>query len=174
VSVLPDHLERRADVDLHGRNVEPWIRRAFLILLAALSALGLANVFGQHPDSTTARSPAADLTLSAPSAMRGGLIYEVRVTVRTHRALRQAELAFAPGWYEGFTVNTFQPDPVEWEQRAGRNVMLYGPLGAGEELVVRLQYQTNPTALGRRDQDVSLADHGVELVTVGHDATVYP
>jgi hypothetical protein len=174
VNALPDYLERRTDVDLYGRNVEPWIRRAFLVLLATFSALGLANVFGQHPGSTTARSLAADLTLAAPSAVRGGLIYEVRVTVKAHRALRKPELVFAPGWYEGFTINTVQPDPVEWDQRAGRNVMVYGPLGAGAELVVRLQYQTNPTALGRRGQDVALADDGVELVRIGHEATVYP
>lgn len=174
MSSLPDHLERRTEVELHGRNVEPWLRRAFLLLLSALSALGLANVFGQHPGSTTARSPEADLTVSAPSAMRGGLIYEVRVTVTAHQALGKAELLFDPGWYEGFTINTFTPDAVEWVQRAGRNVLVYGRIDAGDELVVRLQYQVNPTALGRRDQDVSLADDGVEVVTVEHEATVYP
>jgi hypothetical protein len=174
VSSLPDHLNRRTNVDFHGRNVEPWFRRAFLLLLTVLSGLGLANVFGQHPASTTVRSPAADLTVSAPPAMRGGLIYEIVVTVAAYRDLRKAELVFDEGWYEGFTINTFQPDAAEWEQRDGRNVMVYGPLAAGEELVVRLQYQTNPTSLGTRDQDVSLADDGTELLTLEHSATVYP
>jgi hypothetical protein len=174
VSTLPDYLDRRTDIDLHRRNVEPWFRRAFVLALVALSALGLANVFGQKPGSTTARSPAADLSVSAPSAVRGGLIYEVRVTASAHRDLRKAELVFDQDWYEGFTINTFEPDAAEWEQREGRNVMVYGPVSAGDELVVRLQYQTNPTALGRRDQDVTLADDGVELVTVEHAATVYP
>jgi hypothetical protein len=51
---------------------------------------------------------------------------------------------------------------------------VYGPVEAGNELVVRLQYQVNPTALGRRAQDLELADEGETLVRVEHDATIYP
>ena len=145
-----------------------------LLLLTAFIALGLAGVFGQRPGSTTALGEAADLTLSAPAGIRGGLVFEVEVRVRAHRDLRQAELVFAPGWYEGFTINTFEPEPEGWVQRDGRNVMQYGPLASGDELVVHLQYQANPTALGGRDQSVAVADGGTELVALEHHATVYP
>jgi hypothetical protein len=46
VTELPDHLDRSAHVDLHGRNLEPWFRRGGLVLLLAACVLGLANVFG--------------------------------------------------------------------------------------------------------------------------------
>ena len=110
----------------------------------------------------------------APAAVRGGLVYEVVVTVSAHRDLAAPELVFDPGWFEGLTINTVEPEPAEWAQRDGRNVLAYGRLAAGDRLEVHLQYQANPTALGRRDQDLALADGGVELVQIDHRATVFP
>jgi hypothetical protein len=174
VATLPENLDRRANVDLHRRNLEPWIRRGVLLVLAAISAAGLANLFGQEPRTATVGGDAADVTLEAPSAVRGGLIYQVTVHVAAHRTLAEPALVFDPGWFEGFTVNTFEPEPVEWRHRNERSVLVYGPVQAGEELVVRLQYQVNPTALGGRTQNLELADEGETLVRVEHDATIYP
>lgn len=174
VATLPELIEREAHVELRRRRVEPWARRVFLLALVAVSALGLASVFGQEPDTKTARADAADLKLSAPAAVRGGLVYEVVVTVSAHRDLAAPELVFDPGWFEGLTINTVEPEPAEWAQRDGRNVLAYGRLAAGDRLEVHLQYQANPTALGRRDQDLALADGGVELVQIDHRATVFP
>jgi hypothetical protein len=63
VTELPDHLDRSAHVDLHGRNLEPWFRRAGLVLLLAACVLGLVNLFGQDTRVLSVDAAAAKLTV---------------------------------------------------------------------------------------------------------------
>lgn len=145
-----------------------------MLVFAAFVVVGLANVFGQKVDTATARASAADLELKAPSAVRPGLVYEVQFTVLAHQALADAALVLDSGWFDGFTINTMSPDQSDWVQRDGRNVLTYKPLAVGDRLVVRFQYQVNPTTFGRRDQGVVLTDGGSPIVSVDHAMTIFP
>ena len=78
------------------------------------------------------------------------------------------------GWFDGFTINTMSPDTKDWVQRDGLNVLSYDSLPAGTELVVRLQYQANPTMVGTRDQRVVLEDGGAPILELDHETTVFP
>jgi hypothetical protein len=174
VAELPDHLDRSAHLDLYGRNVEPWFRRAGLTLLLAVSALGLANVFGQHTHTLTAESAAARLSVETPGNARGGLIYQTIFRIEAHRDLAKPTLVLDPGWFDGLTINTVEPDAVQWGQREGRNTLAMPALQAGGQFVLRLQYQVNPTVLGHRTQNVVLADGDTTLVTLDHAETIFP
>jgi hypothetical protein len=171
---LPETLDRRGSVDLHDRNLEPWIRLGILFVFLGFCAAGAANVFGQKTAATEASGAAADLEVEAPSASRGGLIYQVRFRVHANRELIEPALVLEAGWFEGLTINTFEPEPAEWEHRDGRNVLVYGPVEEGDTLVARLQFQVNPTAVGNRQQGVVLEDGGEELVRLDHDMTIFP
>jgi hypothetical protein len=94
--------------------------------------------------------------------------------VDARRELKEPALVLDPGWVEGFTINTYQPDPVEWQHRDGRNVLLYGAVPAGGHLIARLQYQVNTTAIGPRTQNVVLEDEGIPLLHLEHDSFVFP
>jgi hypothetical protein len=174
VTVLPEHLDRSAHVDLHGRNVEPWFRRAGLLLLLVACGLALAGFFGQTTRSRSVDSAAARLTVEAPRAARGGLIYQALFRIEAHRDLTEPTLVLEPGWFDGLTINTVQPDAVEWGQRDGLNTLTLPALRAGEEFVLRLQYQVNPTAVGRRSQDVVLMDGDTDLLRLEHAQTLFP
>jgi hypothetical protein len=174
VARVPEALERKQHVELAGPDLEAWLRRVGLLLLALFIAVGLANVFGQATGETSVESDAARLTVRAPGAVRSGLFYQVMFRVDARRELKEPSLVLDPGWVEGFTINSYQPDPVEWEHRNGRNVLLYGPIPAGGHLVARLQYQVNTTAIGSRMQHVVLEDEGVPLLRLEHEAVVYP
>ena len=150
------------------------MRRAGFVLFAAFLAAGLANVFGQAASTSRVSSPTADLVLGAPDAVRSGLIYEVQFTVVAHRELQHPALVLEPGWFDGFTINTIDPEPVDWTQHDGRNVLAFGRTPAGTSLEVRLQYQVNPTTIGWRDQDVVLENAGVPVVALDHRTTIYP
>ena len=171
---LPDCLERNAHVDLHGRNIEPWFRRVGMFLLATLCVLGLANLFGQHTHVRSVDSAAAKLTVETPGAARGGLIYQTIFRVDAHEDLSKPTLVLDPGWFDGLTINTVEPDAVSWGQKEGRNTIELGPIRAGEHFVLRLQYQVNPTVLGHRAQNVVLADGDAPLLTLEHAQTIYP
>jgi hypothetical protein len=174
VADLPDGLDRSAHVDLHGRNVEPWFRRAGLTVLLVASALGLANVFGQHTHTLSVDAAAAKLTVETPGRARGGLIYQTIFTIEAHRDLAKPTLVLDPGWFDGLTINTVQPDAVSWGQRNGRNTLATPPIAAGGHFVLRLQYQVNPTVLGSRAQNVVLADGDAPLLTLEHVETIFP
>jgi hypothetical protein len=174
VGRLPDFLDRRAHVEIPRRAGERWFRRVGLAVLVALCALALANVFGQATAESTVEEPDATLTLRAPSAMRSGLVYQVMFRVEARRGLEEPTIVLDPGWFESYTINAYQPEPVEWIHRDGRNALVYGPIAAGRRLVARVQYQVNPTAIGPRTQHVVLEDAGEPIARLEHDAFVYP
>jgi hypothetical protein len=174
VATLPDQLDRKTHVELYRRDIEPTIRLVVVLVFLGISAAGLANVFGQRTSGSSAESPAARLDLEAPHAARGGLIYQVHFRVEARQAIEEPELVLDPGWFEGLTINTVEPEPVEWRHVGGRNVLVYGPLAAGQELDVRLQYQVNPTAVGGRGQGVALEDGPDTLVRLAHRMQIFP
>jgi hypothetical protein len=174
VAALPDHLDRKTHVELYRRDVEPYIRRAILLVLLGLSAAALANVFGQHTRTLSVDSLRAKLTLEAPQAARGGLIYQASFEIDAHSRLAKPTLVLDPGWFDGMTINTVEPDAVTWGQRDGRNTLELPAIEAGSRFVLRLQYQVNSTSVGHRTQNVVLTDGGLPLVTLQNAQTLFP
>lgn len=174
MTALPDQLDRKHHLEVESRDLEKWLPRAGMVVLLAFVALALANVFGQKVETATATAAAADLELEAPSAVRPGLVYEVQLTIMAHQALEEPALVLENGWFDGFTINTMSPDSASWVQRDGLNVLTYDPVAAGDELVVRFQYQVNPTTFGTRDQRVALEDGGSPILAIDHDTVVFP
>jgi hypothetical protein len=165
-------LERNRD--LAGRGSAPWARRIGLLLLLALVIAALLNTFGQRATSSSARGPAASLRLNAPERARGGVIFEARFDVRAFREIRQPLLILDPGWLEGLTQNTSEPQAADERSDNGRIVLEYGTLPAGRKLSVWLQYQVNPTHVGKTTQNVELWDGATRLVHLDHSFTSFP
>src|SRR4051812_25802435 len=102
---IPEGIVLKRDRDFEGRQHELWIRRGLIALVAAILVLGLVNVFGQRPGTTTASGPEATLKLYAPARVRGGLMYEARFHITAERELKDARLLLGSGWLEGMTIN---------------------------------------------------------------------
>jgi hypothetical protein len=160
--------------DLEGRRAHPWIRRAVLVLLAVPVVLGLTGALGQETVTRSAASPQAQLALDAPSALRGGLLWRARITVRARHTIRFPRLILAPGYADGMQINTIEPAPASEAGRGPRLVLSYDELRAGDDLVVYLQFQTDPTTGGRQDATVALDDATKPLARVEHTITVFP
>jgi hypothetical protein len=173
VADLPDHLDfgRHRDVSLTGELVA---RRIVLGLIAVLAAVALFSVFGQSARETTAAGAAATLEVSAPDRVRGGLFFQGRFTVAAEQPLENATLVLAPGWLEDMHINTIEPAPTEEASRDGDLALSFGPLAEGGRLVVYMQFQVNPTNVGRRDASVSLYDGETLLTTDDRAVTVFP
>ena len=176
--------EREADADgaLDGvpgleptdRRYHPWLRRLGICAMLAVVGLALANVFGQRPETTTARGAGASLSVSSPATLRGGLLFTSRFTVLARRALPKPVLVLAPGWFQQMTLNAIAPNPNQESSRNGAVSYTFDPLGAGRRLVVWISWQANPTNLTHRSENVELADGTTPIVLVRRSLTVFP
>lgn len=162
------------DTSPRGLTVGMWMRRAVMALFALLSVLGLVGIFGQRSSGEAATSAAATLRLSAPSAVRGGLFFQSRIEVRALRAIDHPRLVLDRGWVEGMQVNSIEPSPMGETNRGERLVLSYDGLQAGDRLVVWLQFEVNPTNVGRRSYGLQLDDAETPIATLKRDITVWP
>lgn len=170
----PDGITLENHRELHGRQRYVWVRRALLGAIAVLPLLALLNVFGQHPATSSASGPVASLSVTAPTRLRSGLIFQVKVKVDAHRDIKQLQLDFDEGWWESMSVNSIAPEPEQEASKHGHVQLTYGELQAGESLVSRLYFQVNPTNVGKRREDVILADGETPLLTVRRSLTIFP
>ncbi|MFL5825144.1 MAG: hypothetical protein ACJ76V_01330 [Thermoleophilaceae bacterium] len=170
----PTSIDSTRQRDLEGRRSEPWVRRALLLLIAALLAVALAGVFGQRQHQSAKDTPAARLEVKGPTRLRGGLLYQDRFTVLAKQDLAKPRLVLNGEYFENLTLNTTEPQPSMELSRNGRVVLEYDSLTAGEKLVVWLQYQVNPTTVGSRTQTVELDDGDAPIATVSRTTTFFP
>lgn len=160
--------------DLKGRRWHPWLRRGLLGLVAVVLLLALLDVFGQRPSTTRVDATAATLEISAPDSVRGGLLFQSRFTIETQQELKDATLILGPGWLDGLTVNTVEPSPVNEASSDGRLSLELGHLPADAKHVLYVEYQVNPTTVGRRTQTVELDDGEVPILSTHQTLTVFP
>ena len=79
-----------------------------------------------------------------------------------------------PGWVEGMQVNSIEPAPVGEASRDGRVVLSYDALARGDVLRVWLQFEVNPTNVGRRSYALALDDAERPVARLARDITVLP
>jgi hypothetical protein len=160
--------------DLKGRGHQPWIRRVALCLMLALLGLALADVFGQRSVTRTAAGAQGSLSVYAPSALRGGLLFTSRFDVVARRSMAKPTLVLDRGWFEQMTLNGIGPNPSQQTSREGRVALTFDKLDAGRRLVVWISWQVNPTDVGRRAMGVALDDGATPIASVHRDVTIFP
>jgi hypothetical protein len=170
----PDGLTLRHHRDLEGRERRPFVRWILCGALALFLVLGLASVFGQRPATSTASGPGAELKVYSPKRVRGGLVFESRFHIKAIREIRDATIVLDPGWLEGMTLNTVEPSPVGESSRDGRIALQLGHIPAGDDYLLFLQFNVNPTNIGRRSTDVDLYDGDTPLLHIDRTITIWP
>jgi hypothetical protein len=171
----PDHIVLKRDRDLEGRRNDIWVRRALLTLVLLIPLAAVLNAFGQRPQTTVAAGQAATLKVYSPARLRAGDIFQARFTISARRTLEKAVVRLDPGWLEGMSINSIEPQPEsESSDGDGRPVLTLGRIEAGDRFRLFVYFQVNPTNVGRRSQDVDLLDGDEALVHVDRTVTVFP
>ena len=170
----PEGIVLRRHRDLDGRRHQMWARRAILTLIAIVPVLGLFNVFGQRPSDTQAAGPAATLSLNAPQRVRGGLLFQAHFTIEARSDLRKAALVLHPDWLQGMTLNTLEPSPTDETSVNGALRLDFGEIPAGQRFDIFLQYQVNPTSVGKRKQWVDLVDGETTVASIKRGVFIFP
>jgi len=174
VADAPDTIVLKRHRDLDGRQHDIWVRRGLFALLCVVPVLALLNVFGQRPSSATAGADTALLDVYAPSHVRGGLIFEARFHITARKPIKNAILVLDAGWLEGMTVNTIEPSPVGEASHNGRLTLQLGHIPRGSSYLLFMQFQVDPTNVGRRSQRVELYDGGRRVADLQRTITVFP
>jgi hypothetical protein len=174
VADQPDGIVLRRHRDLQGRRWHPWLRRGLLGLIALVLVLALFDVFGQETSTTRAEAGAATLSVSAPGAVRGGLLFQARITTEVHTDLRDATLVLNQAWVDGLTVNTIEPSPLNEASRDGNLAFDLGHLPAGSKHVLYLDYQVNPTTVGSRTLRLELQDGETPVTSLERTLRILP
>jgi hypothetical protein len=171
---VPEGLTLEHHRDLAGRERRPIVRNVLLGLVCLFLLLGLANVFGQVPSVSTAETTTARLEVKAPRTIRGGLYFQARYKVEAVEEIEEGILVLDPDWLEDITLNTVEPSPIGEASRDGKIALELGRIPAGDEYILYLHYQVNPTATGSRSQNVELYDGEQLLATIERNAFVWP
>lgn len=179
---LPGTLDRDLHSKLKGRDLDPWVRRLALLAMAAIPLAALLGAFGQRPSTENGQTVVGDaqLRVSVPSHLRGGLVFQARIEVEAGSAgIEEPILSFSDGWLESVTLNAITPEPQEQEpwsegQRSKGALWRYGSLAPGEALTVWTQWQVNPTRVGVADADLELRDGSRTLAVVNRTITYFP
>jgi hypothetical protein len=176
VTDVPDCLTLERNRDLHGMlRSGIWVRRGVLLLIAVFCIAGLVNFFGQRPATARVETPAAILSLYAPSAVRGGDFMEARVHITAKRDIKNAILRLDPGWAEGMSFNTMEPSPLGQASDNGRLSFQLGHIPAGQSFILFMQFQVNPTNVAwHRPQNLELDDGPHTIARIHHTISVFP
>jgi len=174
VSAIPDGLVLARHRDGKHRSQRPWARWALLAVVLVLPVLALANVFGQRPHTAVALGRRASLEVEAPTRVRGGLLWQARVNIRAHEVLRQARLVLSSGWLESMQTNTLEPAPTDETSTNGSPAFTLGQIAEGQKFVFYMQFQVNPTNVGRRAQTLELYDGAIRVLRLERTITVFP
>src|SRR5205085_9618111 len=122
-----------------------WIRRGLFAVVCVVPILALLNLFGQRPDTSTGAAASASLSISAPSRVRGGLLYQARFHVTAKTDLDHATLVLDQGWLDGLTINTVEPSPVSEASDNGKLALTLGQISRGQSYALYVAFQVNPT-----------------------------
>jgi hypothetical protein len=101
-------------------------------------------------------------------------MYTARFHVTALTNLPQVQLVLSPGWFEGMQVNSMVPQPVTSGSHDGETVLGLGHIPKGGSTIMWIQFQVNPTNVGRRSQDVELTDGRRVLLRIHRTITIFP
>jgi hypothetical protein len=172
----PEFLDLRRHRDLEGRTYERWVPNVLFALICLIPLAALFGVFGQNPEVKRVANPngAATLELSAPAAVRSGLLFQARFDIRAKREIKDAVLVLDSGWLESMTLNTLEPSPSKESSRNGSLALDLGAIPAGKLWRQFLEFQANPVNLGSQSQGATLYDGNVPLLHINRNIRVWP
>jgi hypothetical protein len=146
----------------------------FVALLAAIPICALLDVFGQRTVVSSDTTQAARLTLFAPSAARGGLMYTARLQIDARTELKNATLVLAPGWADQYTLNGTSPQPSSENSQNGKITFSLGDIPQGQDYTEFVSLQVNPINVGDHTQTVWLYDGNRQVAVIHHSIMIWP
>jgi hypothetical protein len=117
----------------------------------------------------------ATLSVSAPSDLRGGLIFQVRIDITAHRRLAHPSLVFSHAWFDSMTTNAVAPQPSSQTSAGDDPAFHLSAIRAGDTATYWFYFQVNPTNVGwQRPETIDLLNGSVRVASIHRTVTIYP
>ncbi len=151
-----------------------WTRRGWMLLLAALVALGATGFLGVRTGTVTDSAGGYDLTLQYPEVARAGLDVRWQVTVRHPGGFgKTVDLVVTGDYFDIFETQGMWPQPSA-ETRSARYVHWTFDPPAGDTLVVDFDAYIQPASQVGRDGTVAVVVDGRPVASVDFDTRLMP
>lgn len=146
-----------------------------ILLLAAFLGVALTGwMGGRMPSPHVIEGSAARMSISAPAIVRNGIFFEVSIDVSAKRDIADVVLAVEPHLWRRQTQNSMIPAAANEAYGEGGFRYSYGPLGAGEALHVKADFQINPDLMWGTSGSIRLFDGTSELLRQPLELKVWP
>jgi hypothetical protein len=151
-----------------------WTRRVWIVLLAALVAVGATGFLGVHTGTVSASGGGYDLTLRYPQVARAGLDVRWQVTLRHPGGFgKSVDLLVTGDYFDIFETQGVWPEPSA-ETRSARYVHWTFDPPAGDTLVVDYDAYIQPASQVGRDGTVTVVVDGSPVVSVDFATRLLP
>jgi len=160
---MPDGLH-----DDHVRPVRGLSKHAsplsFIILCGLIGAALLGVFGGGHNAARTTNGDAVRLMVNMPTVIRNGEFFEARITITPLRDMQDLTLAISPSLWRDLTMNSMVPQATDEKFEDGAFRFSYGKAEAGKPLLVKLDFQINPSLFGGTAGTIGVYDGKQKLV----------
>jgi hypothetical protein len=164
---IDDHVERRSSLHHHADTLS-------LLVLGGIVLWGLSGFAGSRTHEHAADASALKLSVTTPSLIRNGELYETTIDVAARRRIGKLVIGVTPALWRETTVNSMTPAPADESSEGGLFRFVYGPVKAGDSFQVKIDLQINPSLFGDNAGRVVAFDGDERLAEVPLRLRVLP
>jgi hypothetical protein len=162
------HLKAPAAIKRHASPL------SLLVLGSLMAAAALGAFGGEGLDTTAVDGAGARLVVEAPDTLRNGEFYEMRVYVTPSRPVGDLVLSVDAGLWRQTTQNSMLPAAAEEGFEDGAFHFSYGAAEAGRTILVKMDFQLNPSLLGDVAGRIRVLDGSQDLAALPLEIEVRP
>lgn len=152
---LPDGISR-SSLD-HG--IGGWWSLVRLAVTGGVLLIAIFGLLGSGvSEPVVARNSAAILRVETPVPLRNGMFFETRLSMRAGGAIQEAVVAIPASVWRDVTINSMIPAPSEEEYERGYFLFRFGSLQPGQELLLKIDGQINPSRQADADGQIQFRD----------------
>lgn len=167
---MPDGI----DSSTAERRGPPSGTAALVVLGALIGAAMLGLLGGAPPRTSISTSAETELVVSLPQPLRSGMFFETTIRAVAQTPMKDATIAMSPSLWDNITINTAIPQASEEEYRDGLLLLHYGPLAAGETILLKLDSQVNPDLVWGNRGEIQVRDGERVIVRLPITVMVLP
>lgn len=151
------HQEASGELPLSLR----WLMLGVLGIVLAMAMFGAFG--GANGPPRRVASQDGVLTVHAPTLLRNGEFFEMRIVGEALRPVVRPTIAVASGYWRDLTINTMIPAPASESFDDGYFLFEFDSLEAGRSVELKVEGQINPEMFGGTQGVIAWRDGGTVL-----------